>query len=571
MKRAVLVGILLVFGVISFNQFSFSQSPVDKVKELKESQDFEQARAFIPAAIKEKYKDDKFLDLCGDIYFELEKFDSALICYQKAYNEDDKPNYNRKIAKTFSNLGNHKEALEILRKMKTKDNSVENYYALGQAYIKADSMQQATLVLTQAKEKDDKNANIYVALGDLYFKKNVYALAQSNYEEALKINDNLTEAREKLATCYYWQGNGIISQDKELGNQYFTMALQQYELITKKDAKNAKAYYQKGLLLFFSKQYPEAIKELYYFIALRPSSNMGRWMLAQSLYEIGQCDSAAPHLIYSADNIDSVRTKAKLLLARCYFDKKKFKESAEIYAPLKQANLLPDMKDLERYARAVFQSQDTTKAVEIYKEIVTTDPSKCQLTMQIGTMLLVKKDYDQSNWFFERFAEKCKSDTATLPKVYFYMGLNNLYAKRPDTAKTFFMKNLELDPKNLNVRLFIGDAYSQLEKPDSAKMMFQYIIEAGLADTAKYSKDLSSAFSKYCGVLLNERNFKELNKFAKQWTEFDATSPIGYLYLAISYQGLEDKDNACKYYKKVLILDPKNANAKKNLQNLSCG
>jgi tetratricopeptide (TPR) repeat protein len=570
MKRIILAGLLIFFGLIATNNL-MAQSNVSKVKQLKESQEFEQAAKLIPEAITENNKDDKFIDLCGDIYFELEKYESALELYKKAYDLDDKPNYNRKIATTYSYLGKHKEALDILRKMKSKDNSVENYYALGQAYIKADSIQQATLVLTQAKEKDDNNAKIYVALGDLYFKKNVYALAQSNYEEALKLDDKLTEAREKLATCYYWQGNGIITQDKELGNQYFTMALQQYELITKKDPKNAKAYYQKGLLLFYSKQFPEAIKELYFFIGLRPSSNMGRWMLAQSLYELGQCDSAAPHLIYASENIDSVKSKAKLMLARCYFDKKNFKEASNIYASLKSTDDLKEMIDLERYARSVFQTADTTKAVELYKEIVLKDPTKCQTKMQIATLLLIKKDFDGSNWFLEKFAETCKSDTATMPKVYFYMGLNHLNAKRPDTAKTCFFKSLEVDNSSLNVRLFIGDAYSQLGKADSAKMMFQFIIENGMKDTAKYIKDLNSAYAKFSGVLLNEKNYKELNKIAKSWTEFDSNSFIAYLYLAISYQGLGDADNACKYYKKVLVIDPKNQTAKKNLQTLSCG
>ena len=54
-------------------------------------------------------------------------------------------------------------------------------------------------------------------------------------------------------------------------------------------------------------------------------------MLAQSLIELNRCDSAAQHLEWVSNNIDSVKIKAQLLLARCYFSNNNPHRAVEQY------------------------------------------------------------------------------------------------------------------------------------------------------------------------------------------------------------------------------------------------
>jgi len=45
---------------------------------------------------------------------------------------------------------------------------------------------------------------------------------------------------------------------------------------------------------------------------------------------------------------------------------------------------------------------------------------------------------------------------------------------------------------------------------------------------------------------------------------------LANLFTAVSYQGLNDKDNACKYYNRVLRIDPGNKDARSNKELIGC-
>lgn len=51
------------------------------------------------------------------------------------------------------------------------DKDPENFVTLSNIYIAADSVLQAEYNLLVARELDDKNAQVYIGLGDLYFAK----------------------------------------------------------------------------------------------------------------------------------------------------------------------------------------------------------------------------------------------------------------------------------------------------------------------------------------------------------------------------------------------------------------
>ena len=152
----------------------------------------------------------------------------------------------------------------------------------------------------------------------------------------------------------------------------------------------------------------------------------------------------------------------------------------------------------------------------------------------------------------------------------YYVGISYLFSDAIDSAYIYLNKSRILDNKFLNTYIYLADVYAKLENKDSAKICLRFVIDNGMKDTTLYARELLQSFAKICGLYLEEKNFKELQKIGKEWTDYDPKSQYAFLYYAISFQGLGDVDGACRNYKRVLQIDPKNKSAKDALSKLSC-
>jgi tetratricopeptide (TPR) repeat protein len=562
MKKFALIIMSIVFVSISLQ----AETVFDQLRSLVKSKDYTEAEKIIPEVIKQNPKDINAFMLSGDVYTELEKYDKAVDMFYKADDIDRNTTTMKKLGQAYSFSGNHKKAIEILKDAVKKDQSdVYLLLALGEAYIKADSIDVATLIITKAREKNKNIAEPYVALGNLYFAQKVYELAKNNYELALAIDDNNIPARIKLATAYYWMANK--ETDRDLSNELFNRSLKEWGVIAEKDPKNARAWWEQGRILYFGKRYDVAAGALKKYLQFRPDQSIARWYLAQSLIEVGQCDSAAPQLRQVSLEIDSVKNIATLKLAQCLFEQKQFQESLKEYESIK--GIMPlDIKDLERMAGASLKVGDTTKTIVLYKELLGIDPTRCNLMFQLANLTIYMKRYDDAIFFLDKRNDNCKDSIST--KVYYLLGTCYFSKERADTAEILLKKSVELDSNNLQAKVYLADVMASLGQKDEAKELFLNTITAGMADTAKFKREVTQGFQKLSNLLLDQKQFKELQTIGKQWTEFDPNSDLGWLYLGISYQGQADKDNACKCYKKGLIINPNNSFLKNSIKKLEC-
>lgn len=561
------IGIMLVLAAITGT--AYSQSAEKMLMELYNNQEFDAAAKHIPDAMNEKPKDFDLLMLCGDIYFELENLDGAMSAYQRAYKVDDKPVVMRKIGRIMSMQGNHLEAIKYLRKTVDEDKKdLYSYLELAQAFIRADSLTQAELAITRAREIDRKNPASFIAMGDYYFKQRVYELAKDNYEEALSMDESNVEAREKLAISYYWLANR--ESDSDLRNAQFFRSLEEWNKITKQDPKNARAFFEQGRIFYFSNQLGKAAVSLMEYVRLRPSSMLGRWYLAQALSELNQCDSAISHLRVVADNVDSVKIKAKLMLARCYTSIENYSEAVNTYEEIKSDTALSS-SNLQFMGNAALLSGDTVKAIAAWREAIELDPANsCRLMYILGTQLNRMKDYDGAVHILQKRLDTQECRDSLDPVVYYFIGTSYLFNAKPDLAKPALEKSIELDPSFLFAHIYLGDALAALSDATGAEKSFQYVIDNGTADPEKNKSALNQAYSKLCGMKLDQKKYADLIKISRVWTDLYPDLPYPPLYLAVGYQGAGDTANACKFYKRVLQLDPKNAPARKNKDALGC-
>jgi tetratricopeptide (TPR) repeat protein len=555
-----------------------AQDAVENVKKYVLEKDYERAASYIPEAVAQKSKDINFILFCGDIYIELEQYEEALKLYQRADDIDGgEPPIMRKVGNALSLLNRHEEAINILLKAVKKDEKdASTKLVLAKAYIRAGNIDKATLEITRARELDKSSPDAFLALGDLYFAQKVYELARENYEEALRRNPNLIEARIKLATSYYWLASKEI--DEDLSNELFTRSLNEWNKVTQQDSKNARAYFEQGKILFFSRKFAPAAQALYQYVQLRPTGYLGRWYLGQSLYEIGKCDSAAEHLQVVSDNLDSVRIKSKMLLARCYFENGKYSNAVEVYAQIKDSLQL-DVTDLKRLGVSELNSADTLASIVTFISMFELYPEEtCTDMLKFGkTLVKIKRFDDAARTFLIRTRTQACNDEYS-SESYYWLGVSLFFAERDnasrkltlDSAKNYLNKSLDLDASNLNARIYLGDIITLLGDVKSGEKEFNMVIESGASDTARYRTEISSAFQKICGNKLDAKNYTELIKTGLQWTKIQSDNVYAYLYTAIGYQGSNDLENACKYYKKATTIDPRNETAKKYIKSLNC-
>ncbi|MGB9772175.1 MAG: tetratricopeptide repeat protein [Candidatus Kapaibacteriota bacterium] len=562
-KAALILSALLISATL------FAQDNLGTFRQYYRNKAWQEAYELLPSLVTQKYKDESIYVAFGDVYFEFEKYDSAKIMYEQAYNiRDDREEIIVKLAKTYSFLKETDKATKLLKDyLKKNIDSWSASLELGYVYLHADSIKQAEYYIARARDLNKKSAEPLVALGDLYFTQKVYELARMNYEEALAINPDLTDARVKLATAYYWLANR--EADPNLSNELFTRSLKEWQIVSQKDPKNARAWFEQGKILFLARRFEDAARAFYQYIQLRPTGSLGRWYLAQSLVEIGKCDSAVQHLETVAVEIDSVRDKARLKLARCYFDNQNFAKAIEVYIGVKSEFKNLEPIDYERLASSYLKTGDTSSALNVYEELFNLKPNQCLLIYQVGMLSFVSKKYPESIKFFHKYLANC-NDTLK-PRVLFYLGNSYLNNNQPDSAIDILTQAINLDSTNPLTYIYRGDGFANTNKKDLAKADYQNAINIATSSPKETDKKyLTFAYGKLCSLLFEMRESKELQKVAKRWTESEPNSENSWLYLAISYQLLKDVPNACKSWKKVLQINPKNKLANEYYNQLQC-
>lgn len=540
-------------GLISQGKYLEAEKLAEKVPNTSENQDL--------------------LILKGDIYIELENYEEANKAYSRAYEIDDNIKSIPKYGKSLSLLGQYDKAEKVLNDgIDDFEENIEIRLELANNYIRAGKLTDAEVQIKRAEDIKENDPRIYITEGDMYFNQRVYELSKKSYEKALSIDPNLKEAREKLATSYYWLANREV--DKDLSNELFTMSLKEWDKVTKQDSMDANAFYNKGKILYLAKMFKDAVPALYRYYQLRPDGKLGRWYLAQSLYELGMCDSAAPQLKYASENIDSVKFKSLLMLARCYYDNKKYSESEKAYEAilsLDKNNPEFEVADSRRYGTAKLFTGDTTGAIAIYKELTLKDPNgSCNLMNMVGKLMLSAKKYDVALFFFTKRLETGACSDSTDAQINYFLGLTYLFMEQRDSAITYLEKSFKMDSLDASPLVYLGDAYVGLNDEVKAIDYFEKAINLSLTHPDKNDRNFRNASAKLSGLYFKSKNWSKLLNIAKKWAETDNKDEYAALYTAIAYQGAGDIKNACLWYGKVLQINPNNKNAKNNRAALGC-
>jgi len=563
--------LFIVFALLGM-QVLHAQSPFVRAKAYVNNKDYAAARDLIRQAVQQAPSNAEVLAVATEVYLELDIHDTALVYATRLYEEDKSvPAYARLYATALIEVEKNLEAVDVLRKSIRKNDELASSNLLVDALIAIDSIQAAELVATTARNKHENDALAYVTLGNLYFKygkQPVYDLARQNYQKAVELDSTLLEAHIKLAQSYWKLANR--ESDQDLANELFKRCLLEWGTVSRLDPKNAQSFFEQGKIYYLSARYADATKALGMYRELRPvgtGNPLASWYLGNSYYEQRLCDSAQRHLEDAAAQIDSVRSKASLQMARCTFFAKNFKRSAELYKGIATSNAMEPI-DLWYYGAALVVSGDTATAITVMSDASVKDPKQCSFMFRYGLLLMGKNMTKQSTEIFRLRLANCKDSNDA--RIHAFIGNNFFADSLVDSALAEYQLALEITPNNGYFMTRVAETYTIMGDDAKARDLYLQAIAIGQAPAASAddTRTAIAAMMKLNTQDLKAKKWSDVKERSKKGLELDPKNIGLNLYLAIAHQGIGEMDAAKRAYRKVLELDPSNSSAKENLKTI---
>jgi len=379
--------------------------------------------------------------------------------------------------------------------------------------------------LRMAEKLDNKDPELYLVWGDLYFYLlNDGSKAISNYNLAQGLDPNSPEAKLKIGQLW-------------LRARQYTTALNYYQEVVKMDSMFAPAYRELGTLLSRAGRQEEAKLNFSRFLEL--SRNISaRKQYVNTLIDLGDYEEAINQLmeILKVDDSDNDVNRA---LAYSYYETQQYEKGLE-YIKKFIAKANPEKirsLDYAYFGRLLSKMRMDSLAPEQLMKAYSLDTSKTEYISEAALCCTRFKLYDKAKDLYElKIRQKAGGpiDFYNLGKVYYSL---QDYLKA-DTNLAIFNN---MQPDYVPGWIWRARAKSNLD-PDSkeglAKPIYETILEKTMVDTVKYTKDRSEAY-----YFLAYYNFLQYSQ--TKIKEF-ALKAIAYSNMVIAIDPTDDRANKAK-------------------------
>lgn len=565
LKSSAILGLLLLcatFGLL------LAQDKLSQGIEAYNSGKYDQAIQLLSEFIASNPNEPDAYFHLGNAYFKKGDFKQAISSYLKALEKKPKdPELLFQLGMAHYNNKEYPMALDIFdRGLKLKKQPARFHYGLALVQMAQKDFSSADLNLRKALLLEPNSAEYHRALGDVNSARQVYGSAIEAYKKALEIDSSRYETHYSLARAYFLEKNfnsAINSYKKviklkpdypqahlELANIYFLAnkhadARLAYEEYLKFDSTNSLVFLNLGRIYYHFRQYSKAIENLNRSAQLNPKSYETHLFLGNSYLDSARLAQ------------DTLERKTLYLLAQ--------KEYSNYLKVLKDSK--PDYqwtnKDAEFWLKngiANFNVGDSSALIEAEKSLlkaIELDPNQTEAYSYLGNIYYKFQKFDEALVWFNKKVEKDPTNyNGYLNLAYCYLGMN-----QQDKALESFKKSLELKPDNKDVRHRLAYIYiDQLKDFASAKEQYEQILKLDSTDCdAKGFLGFSLLMLKKSADAVPYLNSAVV--CAPKNVQF-------HLWLAQAFALSGQKSKAKQWYNKVLLLDPRNADAKKGLELL---
>ncbi len=473
------------------------------------------------------------------------------------------------VGKEAIQKGEYLRAIEELREAVRKDKkNPQAYFWLGTAYLKADSAAQAEPMIIQARELDPNNVAIYDLLGDVYAKQNILPAAMEQYKRASEIDSTNKDIFLKLA------------ETGRKARQY-TEAGTAYKKVIMLDSTNLTALTELSKLYMRAKQYTNAVWSLEKLARLKPEDVEVQMSYIRALFEIkdyAKVKSVAEH-IFTLKISDRERNEVDILLATAN------KNTGDLPGAIKSwEKMNPDSMSLENliaYGKALRTTEKFEKGIDILERAFRKDSNSCEIPYELGSLYLKLKRWPDAVVMFEKKIV-CDTSAGYQFACHLNAGMCLMQMKEFARAKDHIQKAIDIKPDNIQAWVLMAQNYAQLGDDANMVKCYQKVIELATiasgtnGNEGKFDTYLEEANMRIGVYLLVSKKYKESIEYLKKALSFDPKDCQLLLWIAQANQNSNNKEEAKKYYCKVLDNCPKSKQAQDaenglNVLGLKCG
>jgi tetratricopeptide (TPR) repeat protein len=504
----------------------------------------------------------------------------------------------------------------------------ENYYNLGEVYLKTDYVDSARAVFTKGVTADPKSALNYIGLGEADLMSNNAASAKTNFAKAVEISSK----KDYLPQLYI--GKAYIESDKP----DFAAAL---PYLTKadeldKDDKAAETFLALGDYYAYQKKNSDALSKYMQALSVNPNILRAKVQIGRMYKEsraFPEAETALKEVIAQNPNYGpAYRELSELYNQWSFGDPNGQAKSASAIENYKKYLDLTD-KSFDsriRFAQILFYAKDYAGLEAETSALATMAPNspKALVVSRLrGYSAYENKNYPQALQYMTDFFAKVKDTSRLVADDYLYLGQAQMQQKQDAEAIKNIMKAVQMDSTKVEA---LGDiaksfydqknwpkaieTYTLVNKlnPNGKGSLYNNFYQ-GIALYFEYAAGLTAKTNPSKDLLVRaDTSFKHVAKVSPTTTEAflwsgralnlmeDEKNPQGAMLpqyqtyidstevsttpqtaatkknLIESYNVIAgfasykaDKDKARAYWNKTLALDPQNATALAGIKSLT--
>ncbi len=547
MEKRIKVSLALVL----FSSGVFAQR-IDDAKRAIDAEQYQQASVTLKNLIAAQPAKGENYFYLGNVYLLTEYPDSAKIVYSRGISAEPAYtlNYVGLGAVALEN-GDQEAARYNFEKATAKlgKRDYKEYMHIGKAYLYSPAnYDQAITWLEKARSINEKDAELFLALGQAYRGQKRSSEAYSAYRTAYDLDNKMLRAKvelgviNKLSRAYpesVTEFNAVLAIDPNYGPAYRELAETYYLWANASPAaeydtkiKEALSYYEKYMdltdrsldsrmrhadFLLLAKEYQALEAEANAMAALDKVNPRVLRYLGYSAYENGNYEASEQALVEFMSKVDPKR-----IISKDY-----------LYLGLAQ-----------------FKNEKTAEAIENFKTAVEMDPANAEKMSEIGQVIFKSKNYDQAAQIFA-IAILNKS-SKTLVFDHFYLGYSHYF--------DYATKSAAKEDPSLEILQEADSAFAFVTENSPTTQdahLYRARINRLLDSETEPEGKMIPFYEKYVEVV-NAKGEAEQTKAKNNLIE--AYSNLGAYFI------VTDQAKAKEYLSKVVELDPNNAYATEALR-----
>jgi tetratricopeptide (TPR) repeat protein len=498
---------------------------------------------------------------------------AAEVAFRKAVEIDRKfPEAQLGLGDALTQLKRYDEAVAVLQtgvKFGPKTDMMF-FSGLGRANeARPESLKAAEVWFLRARQSaEGQNAPnsvkgpIYRDLGDLYMRRKIPSLAIQNYQQAKAIDETDLDTRMALGDAYY-------------KGQLYNDALAEYKAVVDADPDYEEGYVKLGNLYYLAsfsdpQRVFQAIELLEKLMTMDPNNLEGKAILAQAYFRKGGAEgkAKAKELLDEIEKTGKFPPEAWRTRGIMQYENREYQNAINSFAKAPRLEPIDQFRLGDAWRQMAAATADTVQKVAfydsadvVYKRIVdadstTADARKAQ--QERARILYQRKDYAAAVREFQRVI-------ALDPKAceaYYFLGLSQR-AQGDDTNGIASLEQATAcDPARGAWWLQLGAGYSKLKMDDKARAAFQK------------AADLDSSTTGSVGLqqigyqdLLAKKYAEAIQSLAES-TRRDPKQLMSWVWLGQARQNSGDRAGAIEAYHKALEIKPGQPDALKGLKSL---